>query len=125
MAHWLNGACLVVVLVGGSSPAGAEYRKTPAGRFDISELHSEFKAAGVNLQGASCHEDVGTVVCEKMVGDFTAAEKATMDAAVASHDPEVRKKRQDKQKADAQAVTTTLKTLGLTEEQVEAFRKGR
>ena len=109
---------LGVLLV--AAPASAEYRKTPAGRFDISELHSEFKAAGVNLEGASCRREWNDVICEKMVGDFTDAEKATMDAKVVAHDPDIKAKRQAKRNADRASGNTKLKVLGLTDDELVA-----
>lgn len=106
-----------------SSMAWAEYKKTPAGRFDITALHGEFEAAGVNLQGASCRDESKTVICEKMSGDFTDAEKAAMDAKLAVHDPDIRAKRQAQQERDLVSGNAKLKAMGLTEAEIVAMKE--
>ena len=113
---------LLVVLIGliWAPLAWAEYRKTPVTRFDLTELHGEFYRAGVNLQGASCRDDAGTIVCEKETGDFTDAEKAVMDAKLAVHDPNIRAKRQAQQDRDLASGNAKLKALGLTDAEIAA-----
>lgn len=102
--------------------AFADYQKTPGTRFDISELHGEFVRASVNFEGASCRDEWGTVICHRDAGDFTDAEKAAMDVALAVHDPDVSAKRKAKRQRDLDSGNAKLKALGLTDDEIAARR---
>ena len=108
------------ILLGIVPVAWAEYRKTPGTRVDLSALNGEFVRAGMPSDGTSCRDESGTVICTKQTGDFTEAERALMDAALAAHDPDIRAKRQAQQARDLASGDAKLKALGLTEAEIAA-----
>lgn len=114
-------AALMLAMLCWTGLVWADYRKTPSGRFDLTALHGEFRAAGINLEGATCRDERGTIICHRDSGDFTDAEKALMDAALAAHDPDVRTKRQAQRRADRVQAEAKLKALGLTQAEIDAL----
>lgn len=100
----------------------ADWQAPPGAAIDLGALLSEIKAAGVSVEGASCRDEFGTVICHRDAGDFTDAEKASMDAALAVHDPDIRAKRTAKRTLDRASGESKLKALGLTQAELEAVR---
>ena len=100
-----------------SPGAWADYQGTPQTPVDLSELTSEFKQAVASLEG--CHEAQGQVVCRHLTGDFTAAERGLLDAALVAHDSTIRQQRVNQRRARRQSIRAKLKAgQPLTEAEV-------
>lgn len=99
----------------------AEYRQTPGTTFELGELASELKVAVPELEG--CDDTLGTITCRRLTGDFSAAERAAIDAVVAAHDPDIQAKRAAKVARDLASGDAKLKALGLTNDEIAARRR--
>ena len=99
--------------------AWADYQTTPGGTFDLGPLTSEFKAVVPDLEG--CDGTNGTIVCRRLTGDFSQAERDALDTALAAHDPDISTKRETKRKVDQKAAEAKLKALGFTQAELDAL----
>ena len=98
----------------------ADYQRTPSAGMDISALSSELDAA-CGGQLSICDDTNGTITCRRKTGDFSPAEVAAMDAAVAAHDPNVKATRATQQRTSQATGKAKLKALGLTQAELDAL----